>query len=145
MVGWEVILAPLNSMVNSINNRMVQTFVGEMMIYSSVDSAITEDEAVHFPVEFLNSLEMSGLPPHNLCLEVGIPIIVLRSLDPPMLPMVHAALLPDSSQMLSRLKSCMAYLWGKRFYSLGYLSFHQTHHCLLVSKECNFSFSHALQ
>ena len=33
--------------------------------------------------EFLNSSEVSGLPPHLLPLKVGVPIINLRSLDPP--------------------------------------------------------------
>ena len=35
------------------------------------------------PTEFLNSLEVSGLPQHLLLLKVGAPIIILRSLDPP--------------------------------------------------------------
>ena len=42
-----------------------------------------ESQAVEFPTEFLNSLEVSGLPPHLLSLKVGAPIIILRSLDPP--------------------------------------------------------------
>ena len=82
-LGERAILAPLNSMVSSINSRMVHEFEGEIVKYTSIDSAMSEDEAVHFPVEFLNSIELSGLPPHNLYLKVGIPIIVLRSLDPP--------------------------------------------------------------
>ena len=60
-LGERSILAPLNSMVNNINNRMVHEFCGELLNYSSVNSAMSEDEAVHFPVEFLNSLEVSGL------------------------------------------------------------------------------------
>ena len=62
---------------------MVHDFAGELLNYSSVDSAMSEDEAIHFLVEFLNSLEVSGLPPHTLSLKFGIPIIILRSLDPP--------------------------------------------------------------
>ena len=41
-------------MVNTINNPMVRDFPGELLNYSSVDSAMSEDEAIHFPVEFLN-------------------------------------------------------------------------------------------
>ena len=42
-----------------------------------------ESQAVHFPTEFLNSLEVSGFPSHLLSLKVAAPIIILRSLDPP--------------------------------------------------------------
>ena len=136
-LGERAILAPLNSMVSTINNRMVRDFPGELLNYSSVDSDMSEDEAIYFPAEFLNSLEVSGLPTHNLNLKVGIPIIILHSL-------VHTALLPDSSQMLCRLTSCMAHQRGKQFYSLGYLLFHLTHHYLSVSRECSLPFNHVL-
>ena len=51
--------------------------------YKSLDTIPDESQAVHFPTEFLNSLEVSGLPQHLLLLKVGAPIIILRSLDPP--------------------------------------------------------------
>ena len=58
-------------------------FPGESKEYKSVDSATNEDEAVHYPVEFLNSLELSGMPPHTLNVKIGSPIMILRSLEPP--------------------------------------------------------------
>lgn len=42
-----------------------------------------ETQAAQFPVEFLNTLEISGLPSHKLLLKAGAPIIIMRSLDPP--------------------------------------------------------------
>ena len=42
-----------------------------------------ESEAEQHPVEFLNSLELTGKPNHILKLKVGSPIMVLRSLETP--------------------------------------------------------------
>ena len=58
-------------------------FPGIERTYSSIDTTLTPQEAVHFPIEFLNSLDISGMPPHILILKIGCPVIVLRSLHPP--------------------------------------------------------------
>jgi ATP-dependent DNA helicase PIF1 len=42
-------------------------------------------QAVLYPTEFLNSLELPGMPPHILEVKVGTPIILLRNIDPPKL------------------------------------------------------------
>ncbi|XP_036317731.1 ATP-dependent DNA helicase pif1-like [Rhagoletis pomonella] len=44
-----------------------------------------EDEATNYPTEFLNSLDLPGLPPYNLQLKVGSVIIMLRNLNQPRL------------------------------------------------------------
>lgn len=77
------IISPLNSNVNHLNNSIMDEFPGDTKQYKSVDSATNEYEAVHYPVEFLNSLEISGMPPHILNLKIGSPIMILRSLEPP--------------------------------------------------------------
>ena len=77
------ILSPLNNNVNQVNNWLMEEFPGDEKIYKSVDSAISDDEAVTYPVELLNSLELSGMPPHLLKLKIGVPIMTLRNLDPP--------------------------------------------------------------
>ncbi|XP_014679633.1 PREDICTED: uncharacterized protein LOC106819530, partial [Priapulus caudatus] len=77
------ILAPLNDTVATLNHHILNMMPGEQITYKSFDSTLTVKEAVHFPVDFLNSLNIAGLPPHKLNLKLGSPIIVLRSLDPP--------------------------------------------------------------
>lgn len=51
------------------------------MSYKSVDSTMTEDDAVNYPIEFWNSLEPPGMPQHCLNLKVGSSIILLRNLN----------------------------------------------------------------
>jgi ATP-dependent DNA helicase PIF1 len=77
------ILSPLNTNVNQLNNCLMEEFPGDERIYKSVDSAICDEEAVTYPVELLNSLELSGMPPHLLKLKSGAPIMILRNLEPP--------------------------------------------------------------
>lgn len=54
-------------------------------MYYSVDTVIEPEDSTTYPTEFLNSLSPRGLPPHQLKLKIGIPIILLRNLDPPKL------------------------------------------------------------
>lgn len=44
-----------------------------------------DDDAVHYPVEFMNSLNLPGFPTHVLELKVGVPIILMRNINPPKL------------------------------------------------------------
>lgn len=46
---------------------------------------INEEESITYPNEFLNAIETSGLPLHQLQLKIGAPIILLRNLRPPIL------------------------------------------------------------
>ena len=78
------ILAPLNETTwTIINTALVAQLPGESVEYRSLDSVLDESQAVHFPIEFLNSLEVSGFPSHSLSLKLAAPIIILLSLDPP--------------------------------------------------------------
>ncbi|UYV82493.1 hypothetical protein LAZ67_21002525 [Cordylochernes scorpioides] len=79
------ILAPKNSTVLEINNTILNSIPGESKIYRSIDTMVDPDESVSYPPEFLNSLELSGTPSHRIVLKVGVPVILIRNLDPPRL------------------------------------------------------------
>ena len=79
------ILAPKNNSVSAINLQIQDQLPGCATSYKSMDSVADDDESVQYPIEFLDSLEPSGMPPHNLLLKVGTPIMLLRNLDAPRL------------------------------------------------------------
>ena len=79
------ILAPKNDTVNLINTRLLELIPGREWSYRSFDSTVNDDDGVDFPIEFLNSLEPAGLPPHKLILKVGCPVMLLRNMSQPKL------------------------------------------------------------
>ena len=79
------ILAPKNKSVDYINADILNQLPGVAKSYQSIDAVTDPNQAVFYPTEFLNSLEPPGLPPHNLLLKIGAPILLLRNLDPPRL------------------------------------------------------------
>ena len=84
-LSQRAILAPLNDMVCRVNDKLISMMSAPAKIYCSVNSTITEEDAVHYPIEFLNSIEISGLPPHILAVKCGMPVMVLRAINPPKL------------------------------------------------------------
>nr|XP_043639136.1 ATP-dependent DNA helicase PIF1-like [Erigeron canadensis] len=78
---FRAILSTKNENVEEINEELIDRFIGQEQIYYSFDEA-EDDVNSYYPVEFLNSLNIAGLPPHRLRLKVGCPIILLRNIDP---------------------------------------------------------------
>ena len=84
-----VILAPKNTDVAEINKKRLLLILGDSRVYKYVDKPCDPSEAVQYPVEFLNSLRPSGLPPHELHLKTGAPIIAQETFSLPKLLMEH--------------------------------------------------------
>ncbi|XP_053595501.1 uncharacterized protein LOC128667822 [Microplitis demolitor] len=79
------ILTPTNHSANSINNYLIEKRSTNQMKYKSIDTVVEVDDAVHYPVEFLHALNPPGIPSHILNLKIGVPIMLLRNLNPPKL------------------------------------------------------------
>lgn len=87
------ILTPLNKDVDDINSKAVALMTAQqvqgnnpLIEIPSVDTICEDSEdaatdAINFPTEYLNSITLSGMPPHLLQLKIGVPIICLRNLD----------------------------------------------------------------
>ena len=79
------ILAPKNIDVHEINNIVLTKIRDQAVLYKSVDTVFEPNEAVNYPSEFLNSIDPSGFPPYVLQLKIGVPIILLKNINPPKL------------------------------------------------------------
>ena len=77
------ILTPVNIEVYQVNEIVAERMSTSAHIYTSQDSVedATEDLSGLFPIEYLNSLNFSGIPPHNLTLKVGMPVMLIRNLN----------------------------------------------------------------
>jgi hypothetical protein len=81
------ILAARNNDIRSLNSTILAQFPGDERTYFSADSyslegPAAEENYTNIPVEFLHTLNASGLPIAELRLKVGCPIILLRNLNP---------------------------------------------------------------
>ncbi|GFW30504.1 ATP-dependent DNA helicase PIF1 [Trichonephila clavipes] len=81
-LSTRAILAAKNIDVNTINFTIQHGIPSETTTYKSIDTVENQDEVVNYPTEFLNSLDLPGMPPHVLTLKIGVPIILLRNINP---------------------------------------------------------------
>ena len=61
---------------------MCGLFPGESRIYSSADSIQGAEDGAQYPIEYINSINTGGLPPSQLEVKRGVPLMLLRNLDP---------------------------------------------------------------
>ena len=75
-------MTPKNSKSDEINDICTNLLPGAGTDYFSADSVLLDSEQARFPTEFLNSINICGLPPHKLTLKIGQPIMLLRNVNP---------------------------------------------------------------
>ncbi|XP_017250875.1 uncharacterized protein LOC108221513 [Daucus carota subsp. sativus] len=80
------ILTPTNHTISHLNSAIVDTILGEVHTYYSVDKAedfggTASDLDFAFPPEYLHSFNIPGLPPHELKLKVGVVVMLMRNLN----------------------------------------------------------------
>ncbi|XP_015940781.1 uncharacterized protein LOC107466319 [Arachis duranensis] len=81
------ILATTIENVEEINNYKVDLLPGDEKNYLSTDlicgsDAYSDVDIDWINVEFLNQIRCSSLPNHSSKLKIGVPIILLRNIDP---------------------------------------------------------------
>ena len=79
------ILAARNADVHKLNSTILDTIPGDVQTFTSADSYSIDSPTPHennnIPLEFLHTLNASGLPVAHLSLKLGCPIIILRNID----------------------------------------------------------------
>lgn len=80
------ILTPTNQTVGHVNSLIVEKIPGEIHSYFSVDTAedfpgTERDQMQSFPPEYMNSINIPGLPLHELKLKVGVVVMLIRNLN----------------------------------------------------------------
>ena len=76
------ILAPTNSEVDSINEVMQDWLQAEGIKLQSADTLENPEDTFRFNTEYLNTLTPNGFPKHLLCLKPGMPLMLLRNINP---------------------------------------------------------------
>lgn len=77
--------AAKNKDVYGLKNVIQSNIQSGAVAHKSVDTVVAADEAVNYPAECLNSLDLPGMPPHVLQLKIGVPIAMLRNVNQPQL------------------------------------------------------------
>jgi ATP-dependent DNA helicase PIF1 len=77
------ILSPINKEVDEVNQIVKDKFPGEIVELCSADQVMrnSPNEYLGWNTSVLNSMRDSGIPPHVLQLNVGMPLVLLKNYD----------------------------------------------------------------
>ena len=81
-VHERTIICPTNADVEEINRLCIEKLSSPPIVCYSGDRYVNDGDSVKFPPEFLNKISLPGLPPHVMVLKEGMPISLMRNMDP---------------------------------------------------------------
>ena len=81
-LNGRAILAVTNRQVKAINDVALQKIDHISVMLESSDKCTDNSDSYRFNSEYLNTLTPDGFPPHTLMLKPGIPLMLLRNLNP---------------------------------------------------------------
>ncbi|GFW47945.1 ATP-dependent DNA helicase [Trichonephila clavipes] len=79
------LLVPKNEVVSRINTDILKERQRDVKEYLLMDTIMNTELSTSYPVEFLNSLELSGVPTHKLQLKLNVPVMLMRNQNSPLL------------------------------------------------------------
>lgn len=80
--GSRAILCPTNDVVKTVNSNILNRLPGQAMLYVSIDEYQQgQGDDFDVPMDVINNIESTSLPPHVLHLKVGAVVMLLRNLD----------------------------------------------------------------
>ena len=104
--GVGTVLASTNRVVKEINDMVFEAYERAADVTECLSADELLEDALGVPVEVLNANNQAGLPPHRLRLKIGVPVMLLRNLNPSRSLMNGSVLLFDGliNNCLMRLK-----------------------------------------
>ena len=81
-VKGRCILTPTNANVDEVNHFLITKWPGKEQELLSADSADEDQDRRSYSAEYLASLNPTGLPAHRLVVKAGVPLMLLRNLEP---------------------------------------------------------------
>jgi hypothetical protein len=76
------ILTPTNKAVDAINDMIVAQLPGKEICLHSADQVDDIRDSRGFSMEYMNGLNPNGMPRHCIALKPGVPLMLLRNLEP---------------------------------------------------------------
>ena len=79
------VLTPTNISIKERNIRLLNMLPGEEKVHKSINNISSRNQIIDYPTEFLNSLEPTEIPPHDILPKLGALIMLLCNLNSPKL------------------------------------------------------------